>query len=246
MTEANKISIQEFSEIMRADLDACSEAYQILSEYNRLKRQRWILIGLTLSLAFLIGSLTFAVVRSQLINWVGFGLALLIFLTGALLILRMNLRLERSVTRTRSRWEQAGLEACPIPIMQLATNLAQKVIDYNLLADRLAELQTGNYWREFRQLSSSELAYIESTFNKVRSELIAGLQICRRLIDDPNAQVSDLLTKQVVSRDQVLVEQFTAKTITSNHYLNLAKSLTDMEGDIQVQLRPWAGRSGTA
>jgi hypothetical protein len=236
MTGAEKISDREFRAIMQTDLMACSEAFALMADYAKLRRQRLQMTILTLVLCGIILLFTFLAI-GDLSDWRGLGIGLIAFLVGALVILRANSRLQRSLRNARLRWEQAGLQQCEVPLMKFATDLAQKVLNFNDLVDRLEELQSGDYWRDFRQLSPNEKAYIESIFVQLRGQLLAGLRTCRQLIDDPNSRSPDMVFKQMVSRDQEIVNAFTAKSMTSNHYVNLAKSLTALEADLQSQIR---------
>ncbi len=235
MTQAEKIHDDQFREILGSDLNLCSHGIDLLGSYQLLKRQQlvfWmgslvilgILTGLGI-LAWRLGS-----------GWVLLGVVLGVAGICLVFLWRQQMRLSRSLQGVRTRWQQTQLMGCNRRIVQMVTDMAKQVIAYNHLVDRLEALQAGDFWRDFRQLSEAEKGYIESTFVQVRGQLLAGLQACRRLIEDPKAGVADTLSQQLVSRDQHLVHEFTAKTMSSNQYLNLAQELSQMETALQKQL----------
>lgn len=235
MTNPEKIPEGQFREILQADLSLCSQAYDLLASYQSLKRQRlvfWVSSGLILVVLAGLGTLVWALELGR--GW----LAVVAGVTAVCLgiLWRQYQRLGRSIVGIRSRWEQTRLVGRNRQIIQLVADMARKVIDYNQLVDRLEALQSGDFWRDFRKLSDTEKQYIDTTFVQVRGQILAALRACRQLLDDPKATVADTLSRQLVSRDQVMVHEFTAKTMTSNQYLKLAQELSEMESSLQQQL----------
>ncbi|MDX2272666.1 MAG: hypothetical protein NW237_12085 [Cyanobacteriota bacterium] len=241
MTGVEKILESEFRQIMNADLHACSNAYEIMLEYVQLRRRRVWLFVYALLVCIVI-SLATIVLYQYSANQLLVGAALVGVGITLLILLRQNTRLQRSLNATRTRWEEAHLQKCDVFLMRFITEIARKVINYNALVNRLEELQTGDYWRDFRQLTDAEKAYISSIFTQVRGQLLSALQACRQIVDHPETKVGHMLSSQLVSRDKELVQEFTAKTMTSNQYLSLAKDLTAMESELQVQIKTLAAR----
>ena len=235
MTQAEKIHDDQFREILGSDLNLCSHAIDLLGSYQLLQRQQlvfWLVSLLILGVLVGLGGLALGLES-------GWGLlAAVVGVAGICLVFlwRQQMRLGRSLHGVRTRWQQTQLTGCHRHVVQMVTDMAKQVIEYNHMVERLEALQAGDFWRDFRQLSDAEKGFIESTFVQVRGQLLAGLQACRRLIEDPKAKVADTLSQQLVSRDRYLVHEFTAKTMTSNQYLKLAQELSQMEMALQKQL----------
>lgn len=235
MTKAEKIPEGQFREILRSDLNLCSHAADLLGSYQLLKRQRLVFwVSSLVIVAILAGLGTLAAVLEAGWGWLA-GVAGVTGICGVFLW-RQHLRLSRSIRSVAGRWQQTQLTGCSRRVVQTVTDVARRVLEFNQLVDRLEALQAGDFWRDFRQLSDGEKGYIESTFAQVRGQLLAALQACRRLIEDPKARVADTLAQQLISRDQNLRHEFTAKTMSSNQYLKLAQELSEMESALQQQL----------
>lgn len=235
MTKAERILNDQFKEIAHANLILCSNAYELLDSHRVLQRQRTVFWATSLVILAILAALGFLVFWFQL-GWVWMALVGGVAAVSLLFLWRQNRRLGRALHEVRQRCEQTRLLGRSRQIVQLVVEVARKVIEYNQLIDRLETLQTGDFWRDFRQLSDAEKSYIEATFFQVRGQLLAALQVCRQLLDNPKAKVAGSLSHQLVSRDQAMVHEFTAKTMTSNQYLKLAQDLTQMESDLQEQL----------
>lgn len=241
MIGAEQISVNEFRQLMAADLEACYEAFDLRVEYLRLEQQRLRFWGAAVFCLLAIALMVFWVIRDPT-PWMLYVGAAGILLIVLLVILRTNLQLERDLRRIRQRWQEANLLNSDPEMMKFVTDLARKVKDYNHWVEELQQsMQGGQYWRDFRQLNDAEQKYIQTVFLQVRAQLVIALQICRRLIENPRAPIEHHF-KQLVSRDQQLLNQFTAKNMTANRYVIMAQELSNLEADLQTQLRALGSR----
>lgn len=236
MTGAEKISESEFRSILRADLAACRDAPEIAAENRSLDRRRLELVLITLLAAACMALSVFLLMRSQPMNWVLVGFVTVVFLLVLLVILRRSTQLERLYRSNRLRWQQSGLKGCSGATIEFASGLAQLVLAYNAIVDRLDQMQQGDYWRDFRKLTDTEKEFMDSAFLQVRGQLLGSLQICRQIVDQRSPQIARTLTQQLVSREQVMIHEYTAKTMTSNSYLELVKHLGTIESQLQDQI----------
>ncbi|MEN9225219.1 MAG: hypothetical protein Q6L60_00085 [Thermostichus sp. HHBFW_bins_43] len=241
MIGVEQISVNEFRQIMAADLEACCEAFDLRGEYLRLEQQRLRFWGALVFCLLAMALTVFLVIRDPS-HWLLYTAAAGILLIVLLVILRANLQLERDLRRIRQRWQEAHLLHSEPEIMKFATDLACKVKDYNHWVEELKQsVQGGQYWRDFRQLSEAERNYIQSVFLQVRAQLVVALQICSRLIENPHTPV-DQHFKHLVARDQMLLNQFTAKNMTTNRYVIMARELSNLEEELQAQIRALGSR----
>jgi hypothetical protein len=241
MIGAEPISVDEFRQIMAADLEACCEAFDLRVEYVRLEQQRLRFWGAAVFCLLAIALTVFFAIRDPS-YWLLYTAAAGILFIVMLVILRANLQLERGLHRVRQRWQEAHLLNTDPELMKFATDLARKVKDYNYWVNELQQsMQGGQYWRDFRQLNEAEQNYIQSVFLQVRAQLVIALQICRRLIENPRAPIEQHF-KHLVARDQILLNQFTAKNMTANRYVTMARELSSLEADLQAQIRALGSR----
>jgi len=241
MITAEPISLEEFRQIMDADLEACCEAFGLREGYLRLQQQQlrfWVMLALCLLVVALV---IFLGMRDPG-YWLLYTVAVVLLAVVLLGLLWASLELQQSLRRIRQRWQEAHLLNSPPKIMEFASDLARKVKEYNRWVQELQQsLEGGQYWRDFRQLSQAEQRYIQSLFLQVRAQLITALQMCRALIEDPRVPVEQYFN-QMVARDQQLLEQFIAKNLTANRYAAIARELSALEADLQTQLRALGSR----
>ncbi|MEN9229810.1 MAG: hypothetical protein Q6L68_02795 [Thermostichus sp. DG02_5_bins_236] len=241
MIGAEQISVNEFRQIMAADLEACCQAFDLRVEYLRLEQQRLRFWGAAAFCLLAIALTVFFGIRDPAL-WMLYTVAAGILWIVLLVILRANLQLEHGLRRIRQLWQEAHLLNSDPEIMKFVTDLARKVKEYNHWVEELQQsVQGGQYWRDFRQLNDAEQKYIQAVFLQVRAQLVIALQVGRRLIENPRASV-DHHFKQLVSRDQQLLNQFTAKNMTTNRYVIMARELSNLEADLQTQLRAMGSR----
>ncbi|MGQ9836405.1 MAG: hypothetical protein ACUVRV_00200 [Cyanobacteriota bacterium] len=245
MIGAEQISVNEFRQIMAADLEACCEAFDLRAEYLRLRKQRLRLWGMAAFCLLAIALMVFWLTRDPAL-WMLYVAAAGILLIVLLVILRANLQLERRLRHICQCWQEAHLLNSSPELMEFITDLARKVKDYNHWVKELQQsLQEGQYWRDFRQLNEAEQKYIQTVFLQVRAQLVIALQIGRQLIENPQASVDEYFNEyfnQLVSRDQQLLNQFTAKNMTTNRYVIMAQELSNLEADLQTQLQALRSR----
>jgi len=241
MITAEPISAEEFRQIMDADLEACCEAFGLREGYLRLQQQQlrfWIMLALCLLVVALV---IFSAMRDPG-YWLLYAVAVLLLGVVLLGLLWAILELRQNLRRIRQRWQEAHLLNSPPKIMEFASDLARKVKEYNRWVQELQQsLERGQYWRDFRQLNEAEQKYVQSLFLQVRAQLVTALQMCRALIEEPRTSV-DQYFKQIVDRDQQLLEQFVAKNLTANRYVTMARELSSLEADLQAQIRTLGSR----
>ncbi|MEN9204029.1 MAG: hypothetical protein Q6K80_10385 [Thermostichus sp. DG_1_6_bins_120] len=241
MIDAEQISVNEFRQIMDADLEACCQAFDLWVEYLRLRQQRLRFWGAAALCLLTIALTVFFLVRDPDLRMF-YSVAAGILLIVLLVILRASLQLQGRLRRIRQRWQEAHLLNSDPEMIRFTTDLACKVKDYNHWVEELQQsVQGGQYWRDFRQLNEAERKYIQTMFLQVRAQLLLALQICRQLLDNPQASV-DHHFKQLVSRDQQLLDQFVAKNMTANRYVIMLQELSALEADLQGQLRALGAR----
>ncbi|MFS8868184.1 hypothetical protein [Synechococcus sp. H65.1] len=241
MITAEPISAEEFHQILAADLEACCEAFGLRAEYLRLQQQQlrfWVMLALCL----LVIALVILLGARDPGYWLLYAVAVLLLGVVFLGLLWALLELRQNLQRIRQRWKEAHLLNSPAKIMEFASDLACKVKEYNHWVQELQQsLEEGRYWQDFRQLSEAEKQYIQSLLLQVRAQLITALQMCRALMENPGASVEQYF-RQVVSRDQQLLEQFIAKNLTANRYAAIARQLSALEADLQTRISALAFR----
>jgi hypothetical protein len=236
MTGAEKISESEFRSILRADLAACRDAPETAAENRLLDRRRLELVLITLMAAACMALSVYLLMRREPMNWVLLGFVTVVFLLVLLVILRRSTQLDRLYRANHLRWQQSGLKGCGTGTIEFASGLAQLVLSYNSIVDRLDQMQQGDYWRDFRKLTDTEKEFMDSAFLQVRGQLLGSLQICRQILDQRSPQIAQTLKQQLVSREQEMIHDYTAKTMTSNSYLELVKHLGTIESKLQDQI----------
>lgn len=240
MIGVEQISGNEFRQIMAADLEACSEAFDLRVEYLALQQQR-LRLGVIAAFCGLAFALTVFLLLRDPPFWLLYTAAAGILGVVLLVILRTTLQLGRRLRQIRQRCQEAHLLKSDPKVIRFITDLARKVKEYNHWVEQFNEsIRGGQYWRDFRQLSDTEQKYIQTVFLQVRSQLVTALQIGRQLMENPHASVGHYL-KQIVSRDQQLLDQFTAKNMTVNRYVLIVRGLSNLEADLQTQLQAIVG-----